>query len=171
MRPFAIVQRDHRLLEDAKAKTKRAEDGSFNEEELATSLAQLVPFDVDRERLRKAREIIERSKRPGSTEAEGQLNLPGFNRPVAHEPNRMVSDEQGNIIESVRQLPHFMAASLIREQENVERAVEQMRVTAAKNKVFQDWALQQALAGRPALDLTWGNCARETGILSGSKAA
>jgi hypothetical protein len=90
--------------------------------------------------------------------------LPGFNEAWDYEPDRLVSDDQGNIIEQSRALPEFKAAETARAEKNVERAVEQLRRKSAENAEFQKWALAQALAGRPALDLTWGNCIRENAL-------
>lgn len=152
------------LIEAAKKNTKRAENGSFNEEELIGNLAAIVPFDVDKERRKKAHSLITRSKRPGATKPDGQLLLPGFNKARDFEPNRMVSDDLGNIIEYHRALPEFKSAAVGRAQVNVDRAVEELRALTAEMRIHQEWALEQALAGRPALELTWGNCIAEKGL-------
>lgn len=164
MKPEKLQEYEARLIEQAKNNIKRAKDGSFVEEELIISLADIVPFDVDRERLNKARTIIAKSKRPGSTKSDGQLLLPGFNNPIDNEPWRLISDDLGNIIESHRQSPRFKSAEVKRCEENVDKATEQLRRRSAENRHFQEWALQQALKGRPVLELTWGNCIEETGL-------
>lgn len=164
MRPSTIIEHDRRLLERAKAATSRAKDGSFNEDELEQALAAIVPFDVDKERLNKARSIIDRNKRPGSTQPAGQLILPGFNKTCDYEPDRLISDDSRNIVEHFRAAPRFAVAEVRRAQENVDRTVEQLRRKSAENAVFQGWALEQALAGRPEADLTWGNCVEEKGL-------
>jgi hypothetical protein len=164
MKPKQLQEYEARLIEKAKANTSRNEASIMVEEELTANLAAIVPFDVEQERLNKARAIIARSKRPGSTKPDGQLMLPGFNQPYDYEPDRLVSDDSGNIIENHRAPPRFKSAEVSRAQENVERAVEQLRRKSAENTHFQAWALDQALLGRPALDLTWGNCVAETSL-------
>jgi len=153
-----------RLIEAAKGDLQRKPDGSLNEEKLVEALAKRVPFDVETERRRKAKTIIDRAKRPGSTRKDGQLMLPGFNKPYGYEPDRLVSDETGDIIENSRVLPRFKSAQVSRAEVNVEDAVEQLRRISTENKHFQAWALEQALNGRPAFELTWGNCIAETGL-------
>jgi hypothetical protein len=163
--PFDTLREyEANLIEAAKKSLKRAENGSFNEEELIASLASIVPFDVDKERRRKAHSLIARSKRPGATKSNGQLLLPGFNTARKFEPDRMVSDDFGNIIEYHRALPEFKSAAVGRAQVNVDRAVEELRALTVEMRIHQEWALEQALAGRPALDLTWGNCIAERGL-------
>jgi hypothetical protein len=164
MKPKKLQEYEARLIDHAKANTRRNKDGSFVEDELIASLAAIVPFDVDQERLNKARLIISNGKRPGATKPDGQLILPGFNSSYDYEPDRLVSDDLGNIIENHRAAPRFKSAEVTRAQDNVERAVEQLRRKSAENTHFQNWALEQALAGRPVLDLTWGNCVAETNL-------
>lgn len=160
----ALREYEANLISAAKGNTTRAENGSFNEEELIANLAAIIPFDVDKERRRKAHSIIARSKRPGATKSNGQLLLPGFNKSRDFEPDRMVSDDLGNIIECARALPEFKSAAVGRAQVNVDRAVEELRALTAEMRIHQEWALEQALLGRPALQLTWGNCIAERGL-------
>ena len=152
------------LVEAAKSDIKRAKDESFNEEELVGALAERVSFDADHERKQKAQRIIDRLKRAGSTRTDGQLMLPGFNESFAYEPERLISDDLGNIIENSRAAPRFYAAEVGRAQANVEKAVVQLRRKTAIDRHFQQWALAQALDGRPALELIWSNCIAETGV-------
>jgi hypothetical protein len=154
---------ENRLIAAAKATLTRNPDGSFDEEKLITALINIVPFEIEQERRRKAQGIYDRAKRPGATKPNGQLTLPGLEK-YNYEPDRLVSDDEGNVIENSRAPPRFKAAETARARLNVQRAVEQLNIKSAETDFFQKWALEQALLGRPALDLTWGNCVTENNL-------
>lgn len=167
----ALHARELRILDQAKEETKRNDDGSFVEDSLIANIKKRLFFDAEREHTNKAKRLLARAKRPGHTPKTGQLILPGFNDSWGFEPDRMVSDETGNVIENDRVLPRFKAAATTRSSDNLDLVFEQHRRLEAENKVFQAWALEQALAGRKLEELTWGNCVREKGYLKPDSAA
>jgi len=88
---------------------KRAPDGSYREIDLLEELAKLLPIDLAREKLKKAKKLIDNLAKPGSTEPDGQLSLPGLN-PYDYEPDRLVRDNSGNIVENSKATPPFKTA-------------------------------------------------------------
>jgi hypothetical protein len=157
------------LIERAKARLPRDEMGRLNEDRLDEAVAALLPpIDAERVQIRRARALIELLKRPGSTEPDGQLVLPlAYTiEPYPYEPARLVSNGLGQIIEANRAPTETKAAQALRARLNADRAGRQASRLTAEAELFQKWALEQAIAGRSPLELTWGNCVHEMGLWS-----
>jgi hypothetical protein len=165
MRPIHVREWEDAIYAKAETKVKRAQDKSMVEADLENALADLIQIDVEKERHRRAKEIIANRARPGATEPEGQLLLPGVSDAYDWEPKRLVRDDVGRVVENYAASIAFKAAESRRAHDHARDAQVQADRKAKETERFAVWATQQALAGRPALDLTWGNCVKENDFL------
>lgn len=166
MRPIHIVEWENGLVAEAKARVARDKEQGMQEVELEQVLASLIEIDTNKEKLRRAKDIIANQKKHGSIDpaTATQLVLP-LGDSYAYEPDRLVSDGAGRIIENCKATIRFKQADARRSREKVaEQQIWASRKTE-ESEIFSAWATEQALKGRPALDLTWGNCVAETGLL------
>lgn len=138
----------------------RDTDGAVTEEELIAIVKSTMDFDVEAEKDKKARRIVAARKRPGATAAEGQLVLDGLDA-YAYEPQRMVADDKGRLIENAKARPDFKAAEDRRAQVDRERANVRSARTHKEYLEFSMWALDQMESGRPRSEITWENCIAE----------
>jgi hypothetical protein len=164
MKPIRVREWEEAIYAKAESIVPRAPDRSMAEANLENAIADLIEIDVDKERHSRAKEIIAGRARPGATIAEGQLMLPGLDE-YDWEPNRLVRDDQGRVIENRNAPITFKAAESKRARDHARDAAVQADRKSEETERFAAWATQQALKGRPALDLTWGNCVRESGFL------
>jgi hypothetical protein len=162
-----------RLYDQASKGLKRNPDKSLVEDEVRKALANLVreKLDIDAMAQQKAAHIIESlTKQEGEDGDDGeddshlQLNL--FGEHYAYNPGRLVKDSAGNIIEEDKATLSFLLAELARSSENVARATKWNSRKARKAAFFQQWVQAEMAKGRKVLELTWGNCAKETGIIT-----
>jgi hypothetical protein len=166
MRPIHIIEFENALIEEAKAKVPRDIEQGMQEAALEQALATLITVDLDRERLRRAKEIISNKAKPGGVDPAGaaQLFLPGLD-PYFYEPDRLVRDDAGRIIENYKATIKFKQADARRARDHAADAQKWASRKTEESEIQSAWATEQALKGRPALDLTWGNCVAETGLL------
>lgn len=150
------------LLERAKLKTPRLPDGSFAEDTLEDSLVGLIELDESDKR-RMAKAIIDSQCTVGQTPFDGQLSLPGFPE-YPYEPERMVRDDDGKIIEQDKAYLRFKFAEHKRSRQNATAAVDSSNRKAEEVEIFAKWTVEQTALGRPQNELTWGNCVRELGL-------
>jgi hypothetical protein len=163
-RPIHIREWEDALYAKAEATVQRAPDRSMSEVDLENAIAALIEIDVEKERRKRAKEVLANRSRPGATEPEGQLMLPGLDE-YDWEPKRLVRDDAGHVVENCNALIAFKAAESKRAREHARDAQVQADRKSEETERFAAWATQQALKGRPALDLTWGNCVNENGFL------
>lgn len=166
MRPIHVIEWENGLVTEAKAHVARDKEQGMQEVALEQALARLIEVDPDKEKLRKAKEIIANQKKHGGIDpvTAAQLSLP-LGDSYAYEPDRLISDDTGRIIENCKATIRFKQADARRAREKVaEQQVWASRKTE-ESEIFSSWATEQALKGRPALDLTWGNCIAETGLI------
>jgi len=160
-----------RLYIDAKRKVTPNPDRSVVEEDIRKQLAIMVrgSIDVDAMAEQKAVHIIETlTKQEGEDKDEpASLQLQLFGEKFGYEPTRLIKDSAGNIIEAELAPLSFVLAELRRSSENVQRATVWNTRKARIAEHFQRWVESQLGGGRSIRELTWGNCARETGILRG----
>lgn len=149
----------------------RLEDRSLDREQLLAAMAaeRRKEIDLDATAMREARADLELLERPVAQDDDDeepgpQLELFGQCYPFG--ADRMIVGPDGKtVIENKQATLRFKAAERDRAMENVRRArVHELR-KIREVEHFAAWVQEQAEAGRPALDLTWGACARETGIL------
>jgi hypothetical protein len=159
------------LYEQAKKGLKRNKNRSLVEDQVQAALAKLLrdKMDPDAMAMQKAAHIIEcLTKQPGEDDDDDkpeQLRLDLGGEVYGYVPQRLVKDSVGNIIEEDLAPLSFVLDELARSSANLRRATIWNSRKATKAAHFQRWVAGQMEAGRDILDLTWGNCARETGIL------
>lgn len=158
-----LRERNERLVNRAKALCTRRADGGFDEEELLQKMIAVAPLDIDDAQRRHAKTIIDSATRPGGITVDGQLCLPGFD-PRDFEPNLLVRDNDGHIYENHRKVLGATVATAQRARRHVNDAVAESNIKSAEADWHGAWVVEQLSKGRPAHELTWGNCVRETGL-------
>lgn len=160
------------LYEQAKKGLKRNADQSLVEDQVRAALAKIVRDKMDPDAManQKAAHIIEcLTKQPGEDDEDDdkptQLRLDLGGEVYGYAPTRLIKDAVGNIIEEDKAPLSFVLDELARSSDNLRRASLWNSRKAKKAAHFQRWVVTQQANGRRVLDLTWGNCARETGIL------
>lgn len=141
----------------------RNPDGSIIEGNLVRLVAEHIDYDVDRAKLGLAQRIVARRKRPGQTASDGQVCFPGMEL-YGYEPQRLLADDAGNVIENKHARVKFKAAEAKRAQQDVVQAAD--RAAREQNELghFSVWAADELAAGRPQSEVTWDTCVRETGL-------
>lgn len=148
----------------ALANAARNPDGSIREESLVETVARAVDFDPDKERLGLAQRIVSRRKRPGQTDPAGKVCIPGLEG-YMFEPDRLVADEDGNVVENARALAAHKKAEARRAGLAAERATERLRREQGEADAFGDWSVDQVAIGRDPRSLTFEAFLREHGYL------
>lgn len=159
--------------EAAELKLNRLKDQSLDRDQLLAAMAadRLSEVDPEAAAMRQARADLELLERPVSTEdeeAEGksgpQLELFGEVYPFA--ANRLIVSADGKtVIENNLATLVYKRAERDRAAENVRRAEVHLRRKTWEAEHYADWLQSEAVLGRDVLDLSWGACVRETGIL------
>jgi hypothetical protein len=150
------------LLDRAKELTPRNKDNGFDEDKLIGTLKSLILIDIDYEKERRAKEIINVACKPGSSEPDGQLFLPGL-KEYDYEPSRLIRDDNGHIIENALARLSYKQAQLRRSKENLDKAAMRHAQNVEETKLFTEWLRAKDLAGLSTIDLTWGDFVKETG--------
>lgn len=151
----------------ALANAPRKTDGSISEEVLVGIVARAIDFDPDKERLGLAQRVVSRRKRPGQTDPTGKVCIPGLEE-HEFEPDRLVADEDGNVVENARALAAHKKAEARRAELAAERATERLRREQGEADAFGDWSVDQVAAGRDPRSLTFEVFLREQGYLDGA---
>lgn len=154
----------------ALANALRNVDGTIVESSLVEIVAHAIDFDADKERRGLAQRIVSARKRPGLTAPAGKVTLPGLGL-REYEPNRLVADDSGGVIENSRATVKHKQAEARRSALNADRAVERAEQDRAEAELIDAWAKEQQRAGRDERELTFGTCLFESGLLDGSDAA
>ncbi len=145
------------------ANIKRMRDGGVDEQTLIETLAKAITIDVAEEKMRRAKELINRQTKPNSTEAFGQIELPGIVVPYDYEPDRLIRDDLGKIIEQHRATPPYKRAEAQRASKHAEEAAFHSRIKNEEAGQFSQWAIDQIRSGRKQ-GITWKNFINETKI-------
>jgi hypothetical protein len=169
MKPAGVQEFERALYEQAVATVTRAPDKSFAEADLEAALADLIEINVGKEKRKRAKEIISSRARPGATEPAGQLVLPGLD-PYLYEPDRLIRDDSGNVVENRNASIEFKQADARRAREHAKDATLWAERKTVENERFAAWALREAMRGRPALELTWGTCLVESAFVEAAAA-
>ena len=148
----------------ALANAQRNSDGTVVESSLVEIVAHAIDFDADKERRGLAQRIVSARKRPGLTAAAGKVALPGLGL-REYEPERLVADDAGNVIENSRATVQHKKAEARRSATNADRAVERAEQDRAEAQLMEAWAVDQQRAGRDERELTFGACLAESGLL------
>jgi len=161
--------RDDQAYENAITAVERNEDGGVDDKALIDEVASLVDFDAAKERYSKAKRIVDKHRRPGSSDSDGQLAIPGL-EPFAYEPKRLVSDGDGHSIEQAKARPHYVMAEAQRAQKNARHALEHADRKQRLANEFSLWAMRQLAKRRRAADITFDIFVRESGTWSAESA-
>lgn len=145
------------------AKVKRLRDGGVDEQTLIETLAKEIIIDVAEEKIRRAKDLIDRQTKPNSTEPLGQLELPGISQPYPYEPERLIRDDLGKIIEQRRATPPYKRAEAQRASKHAEEAAFHSRIKNEEAGQFSQWAIEQIKKGRKQ-GIVWQNFIIETKI-------
>lgn len=148
----------------ALANAPRNTDGSVPEEALVEIVARAIDFDADKERLGLAQRVVSRRKRPGQTEPAGKVCIPGLES-YQFEPDRLVADENGNVVENARALVAHKKAEARRAELAAERASDRLRQERGEADAFGDWSAAESAKGRDPRALTFEAFLREQGYL------
>lgn len=154
----------------AMANAPRNADGSVVEESLVEMVARAIDFDPDKERLGLAQRVVSRRKRPGQTEPAGKVCIPGLEA-YEFEPDRLVADEDGNVVENARALIAHKRAEARRAELAAERATDRLCRELGEADAFSEWTKAESATGRDPRVLTFETFLREQGYLEDGGAA
>lgn len=149
----------------ALANAARDDAGNVDEKSLVEIVAHAVDFDEEKERLGLAQRIVSSRKRPGQTVPAGKVCIPGL-EPYAFEPDRLIADGNGNVIENWRAAVDHKKAEAARSRMALERAVERAEQDRTEAELIADWTAAENEKGRDPHELIWGTCLRESGVLA-----
>lgn len=144
--------------------------GNVDEKSLVEIVARAVDFDEDKERLGVAQRIVSARKKPGMTVPSGKVCLPGLEA-YAYEPDRLIADGSGNVIENWRATEKHKKAEAARSRMALERAGDRAAQDEAEAELIAQWSAVEAGKGRDPHELIWGTCVRESGLLDGDAPA
>lgn len=116
------VMNDADAVRRALRSAPRDADGAADEKLLVDLVADLIAFDVDKERHARAKRAIAQQRKPGATNADGQLQFPGFES-YDYEPERLVLDDDGAIIENRNAKLQHKGAEARRTRQHAQRAL------------------------------------------------
>jgi len=148
----------------ALANAARNTDGSIVERSLVEMVAHAIDFDAEKERLGLAQRIVSHRKRPGQTMPAGKVALPGLGL-CEFEPDRLVADDDGNVVENGRAMERHKKAEARRSAAAADRALDRARQDQAEADLIGAWTVEQQAAGRDPQTLTFEACVRELGLL------
>jgi hypothetical protein len=151
------------------ANADRNTDGTIVEKSLVEIVARAIDFDPEEQRLGLARRVVSARKKPGMTAPAGKVALPGLGL-REYEPERLVADDGGNLIENSRATVQHKKAEARRSASNADRAVERAEQDQAEAELIDAWAKEQRQAGRDERELVFGACVSELGLLDDGEA-
>lgn len=152
------------------ANAQRNPDGTIVESSLVEIVAHAIDFDPDEQRRGLAQRIVSRRKKPGMTAPAGKVTLPGLGL-REYEPERLVADDDGNLIENSRATVKHKKAEARRSAANADRATERAEQDRTEAELIEAWAVDQQTAGRDERELVFGVCLAELGLLSAEESA
>ena len=146
------------------ANADRNPDGTIVEKSLVEIVAHAIDFDAEQQRLGLAQRIVSRRKKPGMTAPAGKVTLPGLGL-REYEPERLVADDDGNLIENAKATRQHKRAEARRSAANADRATERAEQDKAEADLIEAWAAEQQQSGRDPRELVFGACVVELGLL------
>jgi hypothetical protein len=152
------------------ANAARDAGGNVDEKSLVEIVARAVDFDEDKERLGLAQRIVSARKKPGMTSPAGKVCLPGMEA-YGYEPDRLIADGEGNVIENWRATEKHKRAEAFRSQLAMERARDRAVQDQAEAELISEWSAAEVEKGRDPHQLIWENCVREQGLLEDGRDA
>jgi hypothetical protein len=145
------------------ANAERNTAGDVVERSLVELVAHAIDFDAEKERLGKAQRIVAHRKRPGQTEPEGKVVIPGL-EPYAYEPHRLVADDEGNLVENQHARTVHKQAEARRARDAAVRATSRAVREEIEAEQITEWTEAEQAKGRDQRALTWDACLRETSL-------
>lgn len=156
--------KDGEAYEKALQDVERDPNGGIDEKKLIDILVEFLDFDVDEKR-KKAERIIHGRRKPGSTQPHGQLTIPGFDA-YAYEPNRLIADNDGHVIEQFKAPVTYKQAQATRTRVTARRWADSADRAQEEATGFSNWVIAGLESGRKAADLTFSHFIRATDIWS-----
>lgn len=156
-------------VEAAKKSVPKNDDGGYDEKALIDEVTPLIDFDADQERWNKAKKAVDALKKPGSTESDGVTCLPGLDA-YAWEPQRLIADDQGHLIEQAKARPHYKDAEAKRAREVAKRQAVWADRKTTESTEFAAWAIRELARGRKATEILFDTFLRESGYWSSGEA-
>lgn len=165
MKPETLRQRDQQYWEAALAITPCAEDKTYAPEDVLQALLRVIPRDdPEKHHLKKVEHFYQQMAHPGATEPDGQLSL--FGDLYDYEPKRPVigPDPEKRVVEQQYAPPAYKAAEAKRARDKEHELHVWAERKTRESEGYSAWALAEAIKGRPALDLIFGNYVKEAGL-------
>lgn len=161
----SVYEINRRLVNAAIVECTPYEPGKYRANDIIDKIEAKLPLpDPKVERRKKAESIYSNSKRHyGNPDDDPTVILPGVEFP--YEADRIIEDDQGNAAKEKDADGPFLLADLQRTVDKSNEIQQWVHRKTAKLAHYSKWADAQRKKGKPAFDLTWGNCAAETGIL------
>lgn len=157
--------KDHEAYSKAVQNVDRIADGGLDEKALIEEVAGLVDFDEAEERHKKAARIVRGRRKPGTTEAVGQLSITGFDA-FAYEPERLIADNDGHVIEQGKAPVRYKQAQAERTRETASRWIRFAGRAQKEAADFAQWVIQGYQEHRSTASMTFDHFVRETGVWS-----
>lgn len=151
-------------LEHALEHAPRDDDGNVDADVLAKLVADALDEpDAEQIKLDSAKRLIRRRQAPGATVADGQLMMFDV---YPYEPQRLVADDHGHVIEQDLAKPAAKQAEARRAQRNAENVQRHARRKVEEASRFSDWMGEELRAGAPWPSITFGRFVRESAVWS-----
>jgi hypothetical protein len=165
MKPESIRRRNTELFQAILARVPRDADQSFTEEDFLRVAAEIIPRDdPDKQHAAKCRKFFHDISHPGGMNVDGrQLRL--FGDEYDYEPERPVFGPGGRVVEQQFAPPDYKTAEARRAREKAAEAGVWAERKTSESEAYSAWAVQQLVAGRPALELQFGIFVTESGFL------
>lgn len=149
------------------AELKPAEDSSYDMDAVAEKIADQIPVDARAMQIRGAKQDLEllRGEDDEPEDAQLRLNLFGEGRLVEYDPLRLVLGPNNRVVAHHLAPLEYKVEERDRATLNRQRAEAKEACKAREVEIFAKWSREQLALGRKPLDLVWGQCVVETGIL------
>lgn len=157
--------KDHEAYAKALQNIPREPDGGIDEKALIEEIAHLVDFDEDEERRKHALRVVRGRRKPGTTEAVGQLSIEGFDA-FAYEPERLIADNDGHVIEQGKAPVRYKQAQAERTRETASRWIRFADRAQKETADFAQWVIEGYQTGRDTASMTFDHFVREAGLWS-----
>jgi hypothetical protein len=142
---------------------KRNEDGSADEKKLIDEIVELLDFDEQQERRNKATRALNQRKKPGASEPDGQITIPGLGT-YGYEPDRLVADNDDHIVEQAKARPNFKEAEAARARKNARRQQIWADRKTEESALYAEWSLKELASGRDLAEITFDAFVRDADL-------
>jgi hypothetical protein len=141
----------------------RNPDGSADEKKVVDEIAALLDFDMEQERRNKATRALDRRKKPGASDPDGQITIPGLGT-YSYEPDRLVADNDDHIVEQAKARPNFKEAEAARARKNARRQQIWADRKTEESALYAEWSLKELASGRDLAKITFDAFVRDTDL-------